>query len=340
QDAEKPPPKNGIIFMGSSSIRFWDLKTSFPDLPAVNRGFGGSTIPDCTHFVARTVLKHEPRLVVFYAGDNDLAIGRSPEQVADDFKAFVRAVHEKLPKTRVAFISIKPSPTRQRLAEQQRRANALVEGFCKSDERLTYVDVVKPMLSAEGKPRWELFRADGLHLNDKGYELWALVVQVQAVRPEQLPPRLALGTQHRLDHVNVGQPLVRLAEPFDQGVRAALLLRQSLAGGAGLDRNERHPRLRQLLVHGPDERLEVIGHLLRAAADRQVVVAGVEDHQPRLVLEDGAGDEVRAVGDGRAAEAAVDGRQIRERRLEVPEADAGAAHKDDPVLRRRLLGVL
>jgi lysophospholipase L1-like esterase len=177
QDAEKPPPKNAVVFAGSSSIRLWDIKKSFPDLPAVNRGFGGSTIPDCTHFAARTVLKHEPRLVVFYAGDNDLAAGHSPERVADDFKAFVRTVHEKLPKTRVAFIAIKPSPARLKLADQQRRANALIEEFCKSDERLTYVDVVPPMLTAGGKPRPELFRADGLHLNDKGYELWAGIVR-------------------------------------------------------------------------------------------------------------------------------------------------------------------
>jgi lysophospholipase L1-like esterase len=177
QDAEKPPPKNGIVFAGSSSIRFWNLPKSFPDLPVVNRGFGGSTIPDCTHFAARTVLRHEPRLVVFYAGDNDLALGHSPERVADDFKAFVRAVHEKLPKTRVAFIAIKPSPLRAGLMEKQRRANALVEEYCKSDERLTYVDVVPPMLNADGKPRAELFRADGLHLNEKGYELWSGIVR-------------------------------------------------------------------------------------------------------------------------------------------------------------------
>jgi lysophospholipase L1-like esterase len=179
QDASSPAPKGGIVFVGSSSIRLWNLKKSFPDLDAINRGFGGSKIADSTHFAPRLVLKHAPRLVVFYAGDNDIGGGNSPEQVLADFKAFVAVVHKDLPKTRIAFIAIKPSIARWKLVDKIRQANTLVETFSKQDERLAFIDVFKPMLGEDGKPRAELFAKDGLHLNDKGYELWASLLKPQ-----------------------------------------------------------------------------------------------------------------------------------------------------------------
>src|SRR5262245_43560052 len=126
QDQEKPPPKSAVIFTGSSSIRGWNLAKSFPGLDVVNRGFGGSQIADSVHFAPRTVLKHQPRMVVLYAGDNDLNAGKSPEQVAADFEAFVQVIHKDLPKTRVAFISIKPSLARWKIVDKVQKANALV----------------------------------------------------------------------------------------------------------------------------------------------------------------------------------------------------------------------
>jgi lysophospholipase L1-like esterase len=173
QDKDKPPPKNGIVFVGSSSIRLWNLAKSFPDLPALNRGFGGSELADVAHFAPRIVLKYEPRLIVLYAGDNDIGGGKAPQRVAADFQAFTRLVHDKLPKTWIIFVSIKPSLYRWNLIDKIRKANALIEAQCKKDERLRYLDVATPMLGDDGKPRRELFQGDGLHLNEKGYALWA-----------------------------------------------------------------------------------------------------------------------------------------------------------------------
>jgi lysophospholipase L1-like esterase len=173
RDKEKPPPKDGILFVGSSSIRLWDLSKSFPGLNAINRGFGGSHLADVVHFAPRIVLNYEPRLIVLYAGDNDLAAGKTPERVHDDFKAFVQRVREKLPKTKIVFISIKPSIRRWPLIDKIRKANALVEAECKKSERVLYFDAAAPMLGDDGKPRPELFAKDGLHLNAKGYALWA-----------------------------------------------------------------------------------------------------------------------------------------------------------------------
>jgi lysophospholipase L1-like esterase len=177
QDQEKPPPKNAILFAGSSSIRLWNLARSFPGMELINRGFGGSQIIDSAHFAPRIITKAQPRLVVLYAGDNDLAAGKTPEQVLADFQAFVQTIHKELPKTRIAFLSIKPSLNRWKLIERQRKANELIEAFCRKDERLVYIDVSKAMLGEDGKPRPELFVKDGLHLSEKGYEVWAGIVK-------------------------------------------------------------------------------------------------------------------------------------------------------------------
>jgi lysophospholipase L1-like esterase len=176
KDAKNPPPRGEVVFIGSSSIVGWNLSKYFPDLKTVNRGFGGSAIADSTEFADRILIPLEPRIVVFYAGDNDIAGGKSPEQVLDDFKAFVKKVHDKLPKTRIVYIGIKPSLARWKLVEKMRAANQLIADFIKTDERLRYVDADKPMLGEDGKPKPDLLAKDGLHLSPAGYELWTSLV--------------------------------------------------------------------------------------------------------------------------------------------------------------------
>jgi lysophospholipase L1-like esterase len=127
-------------------------------------------------YLDRLVLAYQPRLVVLYAGDNDLAAGRSPEEVLQSYVGFIEGVHRSLPQTRIAYISIKPSPARAALLPQIRQANALIRQHAASDERLDYIDVFSPMLGSDGQPRSDLFRIDGLHLDDDGYALWRKVI--------------------------------------------------------------------------------------------------------------------------------------------------------------------
>jgi lysophospholipase L1-like esterase len=173
RDAEQKPPQGTTVFVGSSSIRLWDLKKSFPDQTLVNHGFGGSTIADSLHFIEPLVLKLKPKIIVFYAGDNDIANGLSPQQVHEDFRAFVKGVREKLPESKLVYIPIKPSPSRWKLYEKQREANRLIQQtMAKDSGRLVYIDIVTPMLGGDGQPRPELFQKDMLHLNEAGYTLW------------------------------------------------------------------------------------------------------------------------------------------------------------------------
>jgi lysophospholipase L1-like esterase len=177
-DKISPPKKGSVLFVGSSSIRVWpDLQADFPNIDVLQRGFGGSTLDEVDHYAPRIVLPYCPRLIVLYAGDNDLAEGRTPKQILADFKTFVRLVRPPMPKTRIIFVSIKPSTARVALLEKMRQANALVRRYIATDPSLTYLDVFTPMLGPTGIPRAELFGSDGLHMNAQGYAIWRSLLQ-------------------------------------------------------------------------------------------------------------------------------------------------------------------
>jgi lysophospholipase L1-like esterase len=177
-DKTNPPPKDAVLFIGSSSILRWtDVAQAFPGHKVINRGFGGSQLADSVAFVGRIVTPYKPRLVLLYAGDNDIASGKAPETVLSDFKAFVEKVHAALPRTQIGYIAIKPCPSREKFLTQVKAANHLIREYCGTDERLLFVDVFTPMLTAEGRPRADLCVKDMLHLNAQGYELWASILR-------------------------------------------------------------------------------------------------------------------------------------------------------------------
>lgn len=172
RDAENPPEKNGILFVGSSSIRFWNTDQDFPGHNVINRGFGGSQTSDVLQYMDRIVLPYQPRLIVLYVGDNDIAAGKSPEEVVHDTKTFFERVRGELPDTRIVYIAIKPSIARWNLIDAMREVNQQIREFARDTPRIDFVDVDALMLNGEGEPREELFIADGLHLSAAGYELW------------------------------------------------------------------------------------------------------------------------------------------------------------------------
>lgn len=173
EDRATPPAPGGVLFVGSSSIRLWtSLATDFPGLTPLNRGFGGSTLSEVVHFADRIVIPYHPRLIVLYAGDNDIEMGRSARQVFDDYRAFVALSHRELPNTRIIFIAVKPSPSRWSKVGEMREANRLIRDFAARDSLQQFVDVFTPMIGGNGHPRPELFQDDSLHMTPKGYELW------------------------------------------------------------------------------------------------------------------------------------------------------------------------
>ena len=171
-DAKNSFAEGGVLFVGSSSIRMWRTREFFPGLPVINRGFGGSQVSDVNEFAHRIVLPYKPGIIVLYAGDNDIAAGESPEGVFGDYKAFVKIVHDKLPRVPIIYISIKPSASRWKLWPQMDRANSLIMDYSVNDARLFYVDGATPFLGENGEPDAKFYLADRLHLSGAGYKIW------------------------------------------------------------------------------------------------------------------------------------------------------------------------
>lgn len=177
QNATNPPVKGGVVFVGSSSIVRWkSLAQDFPEHKVVNRGFGGSELFDSVNYFDRAVLPHKPRLIVLYAGGNDINAGKTPERVEADFKKFVALVKQKLPGTRVACISIAGNPARWKQVDTVREANRRIEAVTKTDPQLAFINVFSAMLGPDGLPKPDIFVEDKLHMNEKGYAIWKEVV--------------------------------------------------------------------------------------------------------------------------------------------------------------------
>jgi lysophospholipase L1-like esterase len=183
EDRRGMPPPGGVVFTGSSSIRFWKtLEEDMAPLPVVNRGFGGSQIHQVTYYADRIVLPYEPKIVVLYAGENDIAgvkfsQKKRADEVLEAFEDFCETVHAKRPETLIYFVSIKPPKRRARLWSEMEKANRLVRAFAASDQRIRYVDVATAMLDAEGAPRADLYRWDGLHMRAEGYAILTAILK-------------------------------------------------------------------------------------------------------------------------------------------------------------------
>lgn len=184
QDQKQPPAHGATVFVGSSTFALWtNLEHEFKDLGAINRGFGGSTIPEVNHYSDRIVLKYKPKRVVFYAGTNDIGeLNHSGQQVAQDFEKFVGIVHGKLPNTDVYFISLSVAPIRLQNASEFRDGNQRILAYCQKNPRVHYIDVTPVMREKDGRLKEELFGPDRLHMNEKGYALWIPVIR-QALSP-------------------------------------------------------------------------------------------------------------------------------------------------------------
>ncbi len=176
-DNLQPPPTGGIVFTGSSSIRLWhDLADRFSNRRIINRGFGGSWLSDVVHYFPELVVPYQPRTVVVYAGENDIADGRPAAGLLKDVEALLALRQKHLPKSKLVFIALKPSPSRAEKLEEVRKANTLIRQRLAREKQAVFVDVFTPMLDARGTAREELFGPDRLHMNTKGYDLWTQVL--------------------------------------------------------------------------------------------------------------------------------------------------------------------
>ena len=171
-DRTNPPASNCIVFVGSSSIRLWKtLAADFPGRPVVNRGFGGSQLADSVNFAEPLIIQYHPRQVVVYAGGNDINAHKDPDVVYGDFVALMTKLRAGLPAARLTFISSAPNPARWAQVEKVKRLNSLAQAYCRR-HGIDFVNVFPLMLGPDGNPKPDIYVADRLHMNPKGYAIW------------------------------------------------------------------------------------------------------------------------------------------------------------------------
>ncbi|HJL95983.1 MAG TPA: GDSL-type esterase/lipase family protein [SAR86 cluster bacterium] len=172
------PVKDLILFTGSSSIRFWStLKEDMAPHNVLNRGFGGAHISHVNYHFNEIVKPYKPKAIVFFCGTNDLSAFKTPEETFEDFSKFFSMVKNDLPGTNLIVIGVKPSTAREYLVPEEQEFNSLISNLAGKEDLLSYISVWNPMLTDEGKANPDLFVEDGLHMNEKGYEIWAKLVK-------------------------------------------------------------------------------------------------------------------------------------------------------------------
>lgn len=187
---ERDPDTPVVVFTGSSSIRLWkNLNRSFPRAQAVNTGFGGSTMRSLLQHADVLINRFSPELVIIHEGDNDIAAGRSADEIILDTKSLVRTVRDNSPRTHITLISAKPSPARWRYQQIYRELNERYQDLAHRRRHVSYVDVWSQMLDDAGYPRGELFREDELHMNKAGYAVWRKAIAAYVPTPPPVADR-------------------------------------------------------------------------------------------------------------------------------------------------------
>jgi len=178
QDSVRFPPMNAILFVGSSSIRLWkSLEDDMKGFDVINRGFGGAITEQVLHFMPRIVFPYKPSVIVHYCGENDISLGKSPEEIMVNYKAFIQRVHDSLPQVKILMLSVKPSIKRKNQLAQQKQLNCLLQDLCQQYDFVDYVDVATPMMKNDTLVREDIFMEDSLHMNSRGYEIWTPILR-------------------------------------------------------------------------------------------------------------------------------------------------------------------
>ena len=174
-DSTQMPPSNAVLFTGSSSIRMWNnIHKDFPGKTIINRGFGGSSTPHVIQYADEIIFPYNPKQIVIYVGENDFTSTppATPVEVADRIDSLIHLIRTKLPLVPIVYISIKPSISRISLMPQMKEANQLIKERLEQQKNIVFVDVFSKMLDENGKPMKDIFLADNLHMNAKGYAIW------------------------------------------------------------------------------------------------------------------------------------------------------------------------
>jgi len=179
------PAPHSILFVGSSSFTKWtDVQDYFPGYPILNRGFGGSSLPDVIRYADEIIIPYDPKQIVIYCGENDIAASDtvSAQTVLQRFQQLFFMIRNKLPKVPIAFVSLKPSVSRWKMEAKFVKTNQLIKDFLSKQSRTRFINVHDAMLNADGFVMTDIFLPDNLHMTAKGYKIWQPIIAKQLIK--------------------------------------------------------------------------------------------------------------------------------------------------------------
>ncbi|MEJ7913795.1 MAG: GDSL-type esterase/lipase family protein [Chitinophagaceae bacterium] len=179
-DSALRPEEQSILLVGSSSFTNWkDVADYFPGYKIINRGFGGSSLPDVIRYAYDVILPYNPKQVLIYCGENDLASSDTVKaaHVVARFKTLYGMIRQNLPQTVIHFVSLKPSPSRRHLMAEMKKVNSAIKGFLAGEKKAGFIDVYSAMLDKTGNAMEDIFLADKLHMKPNGYVIWQRVIR-------------------------------------------------------------------------------------------------------------------------------------------------------------------
>lgn len=178
QDSLHFPPKKAVLFVGSSTFTNWkDAQNYFPNHVIINRGFGGSSLPNVIAHANDVIFPYQPKQIVIYCGENDFTGGATAQVVVDRVKQLIELIRTKYPKIPLAYISIKPSPSREKYREQMVAANKMIAEMVKKMKKVKFINTYDAMFNADGTIMTDIFLKDNLHMNAKGYAIWQKIME-------------------------------------------------------------------------------------------------------------------------------------------------------------------
>jgi len=186
KDKETPPPADGVVFAGSSTLRLWKtLAAEFPEVPVINRGFGGSRMPDLTRYADRIIIPYKPRLVVVYSGGNDINAKKTPAELMASTVALDEKLRAALPDTTIVHVTLNPTIKRLEQEPQVREYNKLLAAYCAGKPKVVFIDTYSKMIGPDGKPQDKLLKVDKLHPSDEGYKRFAAAMKPAILKAYQ-----------------------------------------------------------------------------------------------------------------------------------------------------------
>ncbi len=188
EDSINPLRRNPILFVGSSSFRLWkDYQSYFPGYTIMNRGVGGSSLPDIIRYTDQIIIPYQPRQILIYCGENDFASSDTvtAAMVVGRFRELFTKIRKQLPKVPIAYVSIKPSPSRAMHREKSIEANEAIRQYLSVQSKASFINVWDVMLGEDGKPLPDIFLKDSLHMNAQGYTIWQKQITKYLIRKDR-----------------------------------------------------------------------------------------------------------------------------------------------------------